>query len=172
MDATRSVFILLTKHTDNLSQFLRVLYRGYYSHASIGFDEEKGLFYSFTRRGFLTEYPEKICQNRKDVECVLYRINVSQQAYDSMRKQLASFYECSEEWKFNILGFFFGIVKFPFLKRKYKRFCSQFVAEILEAGGEVYLHKRSTVVFPDDFTRASLPAAFWGTLEGLVKHAY
>ncbi|MCL1798360.1 MAG: hypothetical protein FWG23_01260 [Eggerthellaceae bacterium] len=170
MKNERHVFILLTRHTDSFSQLILALIQGYYSHASIGFDEEKGRFYSFTRRGFHDEEPEKICQKRHNVPCVLYKIPVSHQAYDSMRSHLEHHYKGRGGWKYNIVGVFLGILKFPFLRRSNKRFCSQFVAEVLKVGNEVYLHKRSSVVFPDDFTKVRLAEpAFLGTLEGLTK---
>jgi hypothetical protein len=173
MDETRHIYILLTKHSDNFSLLILALIRGYYSHASIGFDEEMGRYYSFTRRGFRVEEPHKICLKRKNVECVLYRVPVSQQAYDSMRQRLAFYHESGSDWKFNILGVFFGIARVPFLQRKHKRFCSQFVAEILEYGKEKRLQKRSSVAFPDDFVKAALSKpAFLGTLEGLAESAF
>jgi len=166
----RFVFILLTKHSDTFSHFILALIRGYYSHASIGFEEERGRFYSFTRRGFHVEEPEKICLKRKNVACALYRVSVSQDAYDSMKSHLDVYRNSCASWKYNILGVFFGVVRFPFFSRRYKRFCSQFVAEILEAGNETYLSKKSSIVFPDDFTKAKLfERQFQGTLEGLKE---
>ncbi|MCL1796842.1 MAG: hypothetical protein FWG24_00750 [Eggerthellaceae bacterium] len=169
MENKRHIYILLTKHSDNFSQFIVALIQGHYSHASIAFEEE-GHYYSFTRRGFHIEDPEKICRKRHNVQCALYRIPVSCQAYDSMKSHLDSHYMDVADWKYNIVGVFLGMVRFSFLKRKRKRFCSQFVAEILEAGKEVRLQKKSSVVFPDDFAKAGLvEPEFLGTLEGLVK---
>ncbi|MCL2806812.1 MAG: hypothetical protein FWD27_01400 [Coriobacteriia bacterium] len=173
MSDTRDVFVLLTKHSDNFSLFILFLIRGYYSHASIGFDDEKGKFYSFTRRGFHIEEPEKICQKRKNVKCALYKISVSQEDYDEMKKHLASFHDSCKIWKYDVPGVLMAAVRFPYWKRKYRRFCSQFVAEILEPAEEARLHKRSSIVFPDDFARFSKTGPmFRGTLEGLNLTGY
>lgn len=173
MEKERYVFILLTKYSDNFSQMILTLVQGYYSHASIGFDDEKGRFYSFTRRGFHVEEPEKICRKRRNVQCALYKIAVSHTAYVSMRSYLEHHYKSNADWKFNIIGVFLGVARFPFLKRSRKRFCSQFVAEILEVGKEVNLHKRSSVFFPDDFVKIGVAEPqFLGTLEGLAECAY
>jgi len=169
----RHIYILLTKHSDNFSLFIVALIRGYYSHASIGFDEERGTFYSFTRRGFHIEEPEKICQTRKNVKCALYKIAVSQEEYDAMRSHLDSFHKCRTEWKYDVPGVLMGVVKFPYWHRRSRRFCSQFVAEILESGAQTRLKKRSSVVFPDDFVKTSRSGpSFLGTLEGLVSFGY
>ena len=173
MEDKRYINILLTKHSDNFSLFIVALIRGYYSHASIGFEEERGRFYSFTRRGFIIEEPEKICLKRKNVKCALYRVAVSQEDYDAMRRHLASFHETKTEWKYDVVGVLLGVVKFPYWRRRYRRFCSQFVAEILESGEEARLQKRSSVVFPDDFARAIASGpTFLGTLEGLKLFGY
>jgi len=170
MEDTRQIYILLTKHSDNFSLFILALIRGYYSHASIGFDEEKGRYYSFTRRGFHIEVPEKIIRKRQNVKCALYRITVSQEDYDAMREAIMLFHESLTEWKYDVVGVLFAVIRFPFWKRQYRRFCSQFVAEILESGKETRMKKRSSLVFPDDFVKASLSApAFQGTLEGLTS---
>jgi len=169
----RHIYILLTKHTDTFSLLIVALIRGYYSHASIGFDEEQGRFYSFTRRGFHIEEPEKICLTRKNVKCALYKLAVSQEDYDAMREQLMSFHDCHTEWKYDVPGVIMGMVRFPYWRRRYRRFCSQFVAEILESGKETRLKKRSSVVFPDDFVKHSLTGPFFlGTLEGLNSCGY
>ncbi|MCL1847348.1 MAG: hypothetical protein FWF91_05225 [Coriobacteriia bacterium] len=173
MEDKRDIFILLTKHSDRFSHILVSLIRGYYSHASIGFEEEKGCFYSFTRRGFLVEEPEKICLKKINVPCALYRVPVSHRAYDSMKEYIESHYKSYSGWKFNVSGAILGGVGFPFLRRSRKRFCSQFVAEVLEAGKAVPLHKRSSLFMPDDFTRTGLTGPeFSGTLEGLEGYAY
>ena len=170
---TRYIYILLTKHTDTFSLFIVGLIRGYYSHASIGFDEEQGRFYSFTRRGFHIEVPEEICLTRKNVKCALYKIAVTQEDYDAMREMLESFHSCQTKWKYDVPGVLMGVIRFPYWRRRYRRFCSQFVAEILESGTQKHLKKRSSVVFPDDFTKASLAGPFFqGTLEGLNSLGY
>ena len=172
-DNSRQVFVLLTKHSDKFSLFILFLIRGYFSHASIGFDEEKGRFYSFTRRGFHVEDPVKIAKKRPNVKCALYTINVSQEDYDAMRECLESFHQTSTMWKFNIIGVLLGVIRFPFWRRRYRRFCSQFVAEVLESGKAHHLKKRSSLVFPDDFAEVSKTGpAFLGTLEGLNTLAY
>jgi len=173
IENARHIYILLTKHSDYFSLFILFLIRGYYSHASIGFDEERGTYYSFTRRGFHIERPEKICETRKNVKCALYKIAVSQEDYDAMREHLDSFHSCRTEWKYDVPGVLMGVVKFPYWRRRSRRFCSQFVAEILESGKETHLHKKSSVVFPDDLTETSLTGpTFKGTLEGLKSFGY
>ena len=51
----RKISILLTRFPDNGSRAVSMLTRFYYTHASIGLDEDMNTFYSFVTKGFLVE---------------------------------------------------------------------------------------------------------------------
>ena len=51
----RKIFILLTKFYDTGSKLLRFATGTYYTHASIGLEEDMNTFYSFVLKGFIEE---------------------------------------------------------------------------------------------------------------------
>ena len=167
--AGTSIYILLTKYPDTLSKVVAGITRGYYSHVSIGFDESCSEFYSFTQRGFHIEDPKRISAKRKAVPCSLYKLDVSQTTYDLMKSRVNLYRSTSSVWKYNLLGVLFGVMQIPYFRRKHHRFCSQFVAEILEAGNAVSLTKEAAVMLPKDFLKMKgLDLSFQGTLSNLA----
>jgi inositol transport system substrate-binding protein len=164
----RYIYILLTKYPDRRSKVFSGLSRGYYTHASIGFDESYSTFFSFTRKGFRVESPHRISSKIDGVPCLLYRLEVSENVYIRMNNHVEKYLVEASLWKYNTVGLIFGMLRFPFYQKKYRRFCSQFVAEMLEMSNVTKQKKRSSVMFPKDIIKIpELKFAFEGTLNTL-----
>ena len=148
----RSIYILLTRFPDHGSKVISLLTRCFYTHASIGLEEDLNTFYSFVTKGFLVEKITKyIRPDREPYPCQLYEMKVSEKTYNAE------------------LGVAFGLLHIPFV-RKYRYFCSQFVAEILEKANAVHLPKLSALCFPRDL--AKLPGkvlVFQGNLQTFLN---
>lgn len=163
------IYILLTKYADTVSKAVSGFSRGYYSHVSIGFDPSFDTFFSFNRKGFRIEMPENICRKKKEVPCSLYSLSVSEHVYMYMRDHVEDYLKHPTKWKFNSIGLALSIAHIPFYKRKNYRFCSQFVAEVLELHNTVQFEKRSSMMLPKDFVEVpELELEFDGMLNNLV----
>ncbi len=55
MGNKRKIYILLTRLSDNASKAIGILTNSYYTHASIGLEEDLNTFYSFVTKGFKIE---------------------------------------------------------------------------------------------------------------------
>lgn len=164
------IYVLLTRYTDTLSKAVSGLSRGYYSHVSIGFDPSFDTFFSFTMKGFRIEVPSKICKKKKkEVPCVLYSLPVPESVYQYMYAHVEDYRANTSQWKFNLMGLACGMVRLPFYRRKNHRFCSQFVAEVLESSEAVRFKRNTATMLPKDFLKLpELNLEFKGTLSGLA----
>lgn len=79
MRKKRKIYILLTRLCDNGSKAIGFLTSSYYTHASLGLEEDLNTFYSFVTKGFMIEKISKyIRPDRDPYPCVLYEMEVSQ----------------------------------------------------------------------------------------------
>ncbi len=169
-EADYRIYILLTRYTDTLSKAVSGFSRGYYSHASIGFEPSFDTFFSFTMKGFRIETPARICKRKKkEIPCTLYSLPVPEGIYRFMYDHVDNYRVNSGKWKFNLIGLACGMIHLPFFRREHHRFCSQFVAEVLELDTTIRFKKRSSIMLPKDFLKVpELNLEFKGTLTGLA----
>ena len=127
-------------------------------------------FYSFVTKGFLVEKITKYVRpDREPYPCQLYEMKVSEKTYNAVKNLINGFVTKKEMYHYAKLGVAFGLLHIPFV-RKYRYFCSQFVAEILEKANAVHLPKLSALCFPRDL--AKLPGkvlAFQGNLQAFLN---
>lgn len=161
----RKISIMLTRFSDNGSKTISVLTRFYYTHASIGLEEDRNTFYSFVTKGFLVEKVTRyIRPDWAPVPCVVYEIPVSEEHYQRIKEIISSFVEQKKTLQYSKIGVAAALLNIPF-KRKNHYFCSQFVADVLRQSNTIRMHKDSTLIFPKDLHR--LPQnqlVFQGTL--------
>jgi hypothetical protein len=166
----RKISILLTRFPDNGSRAVSMLTRFYYTHASIGLDEDMNTFYSFVTKGFLVEKVTRYIRPDWDpIPCMLYEIPVSEEHYQRIKEILNSFVEKKKSLQYHKVGVAFALFNIPF-KRKNRYFCSQFVADVLRQSHTIFMHKDSTLIFPKDLHR--LPQnrlVFQGTLPDFAE---
>lgn len=148
----KKITILLTKYSDLISSFVyHVAGRGY-THASLGLADEPGVYYSFNYKGFCVETLEK--HRRRGVEKSLgCEVEVSDEAYEVLKARIAQFETRRAEMRYTRVGVFFCLLRLPF-RWKDHYFCSQFVAELLQASGAVPLKKRAELYLPNQFPSA------------------
>ncbi|MDR1533190.1 MAG: hypothetical protein LBS62_13595 [Clostridiales bacterium] len=161
--------ILLTQYPDRTSKLLRFITGSYFTHASIGISDSAGIFYSLVTKGFRLEEPYKHPTFKgKEVPCRLYRLQVSERVYESIKRTLEYHVRQSKNYKYSYIGVLLCVLRIS-LKRENRYFCSQFVSEVLEYAKAAKLNKRSTLYLPDDFMQVSeLALHFNGTLKDLI----
>lgn len=145
----KTITILLTKYSDFFGRIARGIRDKGYSHASISIDGEE-TFYSFNYRGFAIEKPKERKLRRQVPGSLCIRMEVPDENYEIMKKEIDKFIEEKEKYKFARLGLALCFMGIP-NKFKDKFFCSQFVAELLAHGGAVKLKKRTSLYMPTHF---------------------
>ncbi len=173
---TKTLYIFLVKTNSLFSRVISFFTKTSYTHASIGFDSHCGCLYSFARIHTATPIPAGFVKESANTgllslspnaPCAVFKINVTEQAYEDIRSELQYMYMNKEHYSYNYLGpicCFFGIP----LKRKNKYFCSQFVAELLDKHHAARLSKPATLYHPRDIEKLSeLKLVFQGKLSDL-----
>lgn len=169
----RKVYVLLTRFSDNRSKAIGFFSGFYYTHAAIGLEEDLDTFYSFVNKGFIVEKISKyIKSNREPFPCQLYELKVTETVYNSIKKILNDFVLNKGLYRYAKLGLIFGLFHIP-IKQKYRYFCSQFVAEVLQKSNAVELKKNSAICFPRDLQKLSeLRLNFQGNLKSMLGHSF
>lgn len=148
----RKLFLLLSKFSDCTSKMISVVTRSYFSHASLGLDEDKNTFYSFNLKGFIIEKISRFLHMRKKLPCELYELEVSEDTYRSVKSSLSDFIATKEKHHYSLSGLILSLFHIPHKSRQ-NYFCSQFVAYILERCQAVKLQKNSSLYFPKDLKK-------------------
>ena len=165
----RKIFVLLTQFPGFNSKALRVWTQCPYTHVSIGLDEDMNTFYSFVLKGFIVEKITRY-EKRFSLPCQVYELNVSDKAYDRLKKIISIFEENKYQMEYSRLGVVMGLLRIGY-KRKYKYFCSQFVAEVLKLSESANLKKKSSLYLPHHLKKIpGLDLKFQGNLTTFLSH--
>lgn len=151
------IFILLMHSGTPLANAIKVVTRAQYSHACISFNAGLDPIYSF---GGKTKAGEKgfgfVVQNTRDDFYKKYKANyglyvmfVSKEARDSMKSKLYQFKKNKDKYKYDIAGLIQVFFNQPTDYKKNKYFCSRFVMDIIQAGGDK-LDKAASLWKPED----------------------
>lgn len=143
----KKVTILLTKYSDLFGRFICGISKNRYSHASISIDEKEEIFYSFNAKGFVIEKPKKRTPRTRMPGSVCIRMQVPDETYALIKKEIDCFLESKEQYAYSCLGVVLCLLHIPY-KFKNRYFCSQFVAEVLSGAGAVELKKKESLYLP------------------------
>ena len=154
------IYILLSQTNTVLARSIRKCTGTEFSHTSLSLDGNYEEMYSFTRK-----YPNNpvigqikretfdtgVFGKSKECLCQIYTAKVTKEQHDQIRAKIECFLNSEKPFKFNNLGLFACWFKIIY-PRKYKRVCSQFVAECLaEACPEITMPKNFWIMQPEDF---------------------
>lgn len=163
----KKIVVLWTKYSDCISSFLYHVAGHGYTHASLGLEEEPGVFYSFNYKGFCVETLEK--HRRRGVEkSMLCEMEISEEAYQTMQEQIRQFEAHRAELSYTRIGVAFCLLRMPF-RWKGHYFCSQFVADMLQSSGAVRMKKKPELYLPNQlFAELTQPGRAFRILENPV----
>jgi hypothetical protein len=163
---TQIVSILLTKYSTKFSKAFGLVSGYRYTHASIGLDDGNERFFSFnSKKGFSIERPER---KKKDEQCIMFRLSVTQEAYEDILDRIAAFETNPEKYRYSYIGVLLCLLHIRF-KFRNRYFCSQFVSEILSLSGAARLIKPAEIYLPEFFHRQpGFELCYQGTLKGLA----
>ena len=176
----KSIYIMLTRSETILSKLVHLITRDSYTHASLSFDKNLATFYSSSRKNGRTMFPAGPCREslssgyyrRHDhIPCIVYELQVSDEAYDRAKREVAAIMAEAYRYHFNIIGLLLCRMGIPY-HRKHYFFCSQFVSEILERSRALELSKDTSLMRPIDCARLpGLLCRFQGCISELAVPA-
>lgn len=169
---TKSIFVLLTRFDDGGSKLMSSFTGCYYTHASIGLEEDMNTFYSFIYKGFIVEEITRYLKaDREPFPCELYRIEVPSKVYKRVKKRLKAFVNARKKFSYSRFGLAMCLFGIPHKEEKKRYFCSHFVAEILNRCGAAIMKKRACLYLPGDFRNIErLNLAFEGNLLTFARY--
>lgn len=147
----KTIAIVLSKFTDPVSRLVSLLNGCNFTHVSLSLDAGMDAMYSFTFKGFTRESAAKFKRHGvEQVKC--YQLRISDGAYQQLQQRIARFETHREDYRYSLLGVICCFLHIPYHAEK-KYFCSQFVAESLQAARAVYLRKRPARYLPGNLMR-------------------
>ena len=155
----KKFYILLSRTNTMPARVIRKVTGSTYSHTSLSLYPRTDHFYSYARRhinmpmfaGFVSEnIHTKVFARYPDAPCVLYSLEVSDEAYKKAKKLICYFRNHKKDATYSFLGAYAMPLGLP-LKRMNKFTCSQFVAFVLHYSGAAKLPKDPYLMMPDDF---------------------
>lgn len=153
----RHIYVIFSHSGTMPSRVIKKFTKYEYSHVSISLEDCPYEFYSFARKelnpligGFVVENSNtKVFQKFKNVKCKIYEIEVSEKRYEKIKRVLNRYLKRKEEYKYNFLGLLSPILHIKLAGCKNRKFCSQFVAEVLEKGSVIDLDIDPDYVTPE-----------------------
>lgn len=174
----KTIYILLTRSGTILSRVIGVLTADRYTHVSLSFEESLQPLYSSSRKNGETIFPAGPCEElfhrgywkrHPQTPCALYRLTVSDAAYNAAMREVELIMRNAEMYHFNILGLMFCRMNIPW-RRRHHYFCSQFVGEVLNKSNALCLPKDATLMRPVDYMELpELSCCFTGVLGELIQ---
>ncbi|MDF2821423.1 MAG: hypothetical protein K0R15_1864 [Clostridiales bacterium] len=154
----KDIFLVLSQSCTNFAKVIRYYTKEPYAHVSLAFDEDLEEMYSFGRKrttnpfagGFVNERVDGGTYARYAQKVCIYKLEINEDQYTQLRQYIDEFKKNSEKHTYNIVGIAGVVVGVP-IKRKYKYFCSQFVAYILQKSGIDLVDKPYEAASPSDF---------------------
>ena len=154
------IYIVLSQSGSMLSKCMKMVTRDKFNHVSLSLDPKLNRMYSFARRNAKSPFPAGfVVEGReigsfarfKDAEICVYEMDVSDQQYLSIKRQIYGFIHDSSDLKYNYLGLIYAIVNRDKM-RKNRFYCSQFVKNVLIEAGVLNAYKYKKSMRPMDFS--------------------
>ncbi len=153
------VYVVVSQTGTGISRVIQKLTKEKYCHSSISLDASLLTMYSFGRRykntplfgGFIREsIREGVFQRYPNTEIVVLRFLIEENKYNELQSYLESTYQDKKRYGYNYLGAFFALFHKK-VRRKRKRYCSEFVRETLLKFAICQENELPEVVRPMDF---------------------
>lgn len=169
--STRKIYILLTKFSDIRGRILSAMSGSYYTHVSLGLEEDPGTFYSFVLKGFRVEKLARYLKpGREPFPVKLYEIEVASKTYEKIKEKIEYFVAYKSRMHYTTMGLFLSLLRIPY-QRKFTYFCSQFVAHILQQVGIVPAHHKPALYLPQDLSNVpGTTLLFSGNMQTLLVY--
>ena len=173
----KNLFLFVSSTKTRVSKTVKFLTHSKTTHSALCLNGKFDHMYSFGRKT-LKPFPagfvhEDIRKNMLKVQnscyCEVYRLVISDSAYENLLKEIEKYESEMDKYKYALLGAWLCLLR---IKKtfKYKRFCSQFVANLLHDGAGIELPYHTSLMRPKDFLKLpDLERVFAGTNKELAE---
>ena len=151
-------YVVLCRTETILSRIISKVTGDWFTHASISFDDNLQVMYSFGRLwaynpwigGFVKESVEYGTMRRfRSADTLVMRVEVPDDKYDQIVQHVTQMYAERKKYKYNYWGLFLSKWRVRVRSRKANRFyCSEFVNDLLERFGIIQPGEFGKVVRP------------------------
>ncbi|MBR2384148.1 MAG: hypothetical protein IKA99_00915, partial [Clostridia bacterium] len=156
----KELFLFLSSTKTHVSKTVRFFTRSKTTHSALCLNDKFDCMYSFGRKT-LKLFPaglvhENIRENMLRVQnscyCEVYRLKISDESYQNLLKEIEKYDAEIDKYEYAVLGAWLCLLR---IKKtfKYKRFCSQFVANLLHDGAGIELPHHPSKMRPKDFLK-------------------
>jgi len=159
MKNKRNIYIVLTYTGTILSKIIRLYTGAEYCHVSLSLDKKLHKMYSFGRLnaynpfvgGFVHEGINVGTFKRfKNTKAEIYKIQVTNEQYDKIRKEIKNIRKNKNYYKFNRKGLFLSAINYRYTRNN-SYYCAEFVKHLIDiADVEI---KLPDTVKPIDFKK-------------------
>lgn len=174
----KSIYVFLARSTTVISRVINRFTGDPFTHASIAFEDDLKVMYSFARKYPSLPLPAGLMEEginrgffkaQRDIPCALLRVDVPDKVYYRARKRIYRMLRRRDQYTYSILGLFLCSLNIPAVFPG-RFFCSQFVATVLTECGAVKLPKPAPLMHPSDFFyMPCFHVVYHGTLYGLRR---
>lgn len=153
------IYIVLTQTNTVISRLIKAKTKKPYNHVSLAFDKNLTEMYSFGRyfrsnpilAGFVKENAkEGLYKIKPKTQACVYEIEISDKEKSKLLDFINDYKKKRLRHRFNFLGVVSLYFNKPY-RRKYKRFCAEFVSEALHSSGIHETEKSHSLAHPHDF---------------------
>ncbi|WP_426348705.1 hypothetical protein ACPWSR_13245 [Alloiococcus sp. CFN-8] len=157
----KKIYLFFVCTPSIVSRAIKKYTKDSYTHVAISVDPKMREFYSFARRysysplpaGFVLESIDNSFYRRNsESQCKVIEVDVTEEQYTAVKRKLKLMYENRYDYKYNLMGLLLYSRNVS-LQRKYHRFCSEFVSEILKENNIMYSQKSPQKIRPIDLMR-------------------
>lgn len=152
------IYLVFSNTGTLLSKCINYYTKDEYVHVSLSFDENFNKMYSFGRifpicpfiGGFVEEnLNDGVYKRFQNSKCIIYKIEVDENQYKLLQKELSIFLNNKKKYRYNFLGLIGYIINKP-IKRDNHYFCSEFVSHLLIKSNIFDPKKDPSLVKPSD----------------------
>lgn len=173
----KEIFLFTSSTKTKVSKMVAVLTKSKTTHTALCLNGKFDNMYTFGRKT-LKVFPaglvhENIRTNVLHVQnrcyCQVFKLKVTDEEYQGILTEIEKYEKEKEKYEYALLGAWCCF----FRKRKvfkYKRFCSQFVANLLSDGGKIKLPFPPELMRPKDFLKLeNIENVYVGTINELAQ---
>ncbi|MBQ4098788.1 MAG: hypothetical protein IJC87_01515 [Clostridia bacterium] len=173
----KEIFLFVSSTKTKVSKTVRFFTRSRTTHSALCLNGKFNYMYTFGRKtlkplpaGFVHEDIRKNILHKHNLcYCEVYRTEISDENYKSLLEEIEKYESEIDKYKYALLGVWLCLFR---IKKtfKYKRFCSQFVANLLADGAKIKLPFHTSLMRPKDFIKMDIfEKVYSGTIKNLAE---
>ncbi len=170
---THYLYIVLTKTSTALSRAIAFAKGDEYTHASIAFDEDISVMFSFGRKYATNPFigcfrreslEEGVFLRQRKLPGVIIRMEVTEEQYMLARNIVVNMVLDSHKYSYNYAGLIHSLLKMP-VYRETRFMCSEFVYHVLNQCKALDLQKSRNLVTPQELAAVRGTIIYKGDLK-------